>query len=343
MKTLRSTIKDVALKAGVSISVVSYVLNNTPGKTVTAETRQRILDAAKELDYSPDSIARGMRMKRSGAVGLVSFWKVTDAVFVQILEGVTRIAGINGYNLVLCGLEPGQREFEYAELFKRRNIDGVILVSPPEGDLHGFVEERHIEVIKKYKIPSVIINGYTEAEGINYIYVDYYSSAYIAVKYLIGLGHRKLAYILPDERQVNHQRSFERLKGYKDALKDEEIQIESESIYRFENLDSVIDGIVSGNGPTGIVISKSDFGYAFLKAAYNKGIKIPEQVSLIAANTEPYTPYLFPSLTSVQIPLREMGECSVEVLLDNIEGKMGSLKLKLTNEIKERDSCRRVI
>lgn len=342
MKIKRYTIKDVAERAGVSISVVSYVLNDTPGRTVTPATKQRILDAAKELDYSPDSIARGMKTKRSMSIGLVSFWKVTDSVFIQILDGVTNAAGKNDYNVVLCGLHPGHNEFEYAELYKRRNIDGVILVSPPEGVLNGFEEPKHVDLIKKYGIPSVIINGYTFDDRLNYIYIDYYQSAYITAEYMIGLGHRRLAYILPSEDEMKNFRSRERLEGFQDALNDNGIKASEDHICRFEDMDALIVKISSGTGPTGIIANKSNYGREFLMAAHDKGIKIPGEVSVIAANTEPYAPFLFPPLTSVEVPLSKIGERSVKMLLDSMEGKIGNLKLKLPNRIIERNSCARV-
>lgn len=341
MKKKRSTIKDVAALAGVSISVVSYVLNNTPGRTVTYETKQRILNAANELEYAPDSIARGMRTKRTMALGLVSFWKVNTPVFIDILDGVTNMAGQNGYRIVLCGLYKGQNEFEYADLYRARSLDGIILVSPPDGFREAFDEMKHINMIKKYNIPSVIINGYTLVEDINYIYIDYYEAAYLATKKLIELGHRKIAYLLPEKSQICSIWSEQRLKGYLDALIHNGIQ-DSYDIYNFEEMEELLDKIKERKGPTGVVINKSNYAHAFFVSAFERNINIPGEVSIIAANTEPYNDYMIPPITSIELPLYNMGSQAVKTLMDKIKGEANGLKIKLPNSIKEGKSCKKV-
>ncbi|MEN6313823.1 MAG: LacI family DNA-binding transcriptional regulator [Clostridiaceae bacterium] len=337
----RTTIKDVAAKAGVGISIVSYVLNNTPGKTVSAATRQRIFDAVEELQYTPNAIARGMRIKKTMTIGLVSYWNVNDLVFIEILEGVSRIADENGYNILYCSLKSDKHAFSYKELFRRQQIDGIILVSPPEHNT-DYNEMEHIDAIKKDKIPAVIINGCTKDDSLSYIYFDYYQTAYKAAEYLIGLGHRKIGYLLPCEKDMRHVQAQERVRGFKDALRDHGIEIANGFIYHPEDVECLCDRIMKGEGPTGLVTNKSDYGYIFLKHANNRGIRVPEQISVIAANTESYANYLFPALTTIHLPMKEIGRKAAEVLMDIMDGRMSQVKLKLPNRVEERESCGRI-
>jgi LacI family transcriptional regulator len=341
MANKRATIKDVAAKAGVGISIVSYVLNDAPGKTVSAATRQRIFDAVEELQYTPNAIARGMRIKKSMTIGLVSYWNVNDLVFIEILEGVSRIADENGYNISYCSLKSDKHAFSYKELFKRQQIDGIILVSPPEHNM-DYNEQEHIDTIKKNIIPAVIINGYTKDDSLSYIYFDYYQTVYKAVEYLIGLGHRKIGYLLPCEKDLQHMQAQERIRGFNGALQDHGIEIAEGFIYHPEDVEGLCDRIIKGEGPTGLVTNKSDYGYIFLKHANSKRIRVPEQISVIAANTESYADYLFPALTTIHLPMKEIGRKAAEVLMDVMDGTILQVKLKLPNRVEERESCRKI-
>jgi LacI family transcriptional regulator len=176
----RPTIKDVAQKAGVSISVVSYVLNETPGQTIPEPTRTKIKNAAEELNYKPNAIARGMRTKKSLSIALVSFWDVTLPVVNQVFNGILKTTDTIDYNVLFCNLaysdDIQKNEFRYVDLFNSQMIDGVLLFSPFELT-HGFNEHIHVEKIKANNIPAVIMNGYTHDKLLNYVYLDYHNTS----------------------------------------------------------------------------------------------------------------------------------------------------------------------
>lgn len=339
MRTKKVTIKDVAEKAGVSISIVSYVLNDTPGKTIPETTRNKVIQAARELDYSPNAIARGMRMKKTMAIGLVSFWDIAEPVFASILKGVSTVAAENGYSLVFCNLNKKEREFDYVEFFKRAQIDGVLLISPPQA-INSFNEGLHVETIKKYKIPAVILNGYTEDPSLSYIYIDYYNTTYMAVEYLARLGHKKVGYILPESGELSHSQARDRLKGFKDAVSDFALEKNEDFIFGSNEINKIIEMVNDNEAPTALVASKCPYAQRFIIEALKSKINIPEQISIIAANTEPYAPYLYPPLTTVQLPLQDIGERSAAILCETIDKKISQFKLKLPNKISERASCR---
>lgn len=333
----RATIKDVAEKASVSISIVSYVLNDTPGKSIPESTRQRVIKAAKKLDYLPNIIARGMRTKRSMAIGVVSFWDVTQPVFNQFLKGIAKVTDEHSYTIVLNDLHSKPKEFDYIKYYRRRQIDGIIFISPPEG-ITGFEEKEHIKKIKKYNIPAVILNGYTANDDINYIYINYYQSTYLATEYLIKHGHDKIGYLLPKKDELDHIQGKERLNGYYDALKDNDIEIKEENVFFKKDIEEIINKVERENVITALVANKAHYAYPFMKSALEQQVTIPDTISIISANDTPFTRYLYPSLTAVQLPLHDMGENGAELLFESIEGKAPYSKLKLPNKIVERDS-----
>ena len=125
----KATIKDVAKEAGVSISVVSYILNNTPGQSFTDETRKRVISAAKKLNYTPNYIAKGMRSRRSMNIGIVLYWNISDVIVNEMLKGISKITEKYDYNIVLCLPSENKNQFSYIDAFKQRQVDGIIFVS----------------------------------------------------------------------------------------------------------------------------------------------------------------------------------------------------------------------
>ena len=115
MKT--TTIKDVAKEAGVSISVVSYVLNNNPNVSISKETREKVLDAAKRLNYTPNRIAQSMRTKKSMIIGLATFWDISDSVFTDVLKGVDEVVGQKGYSVTYCNITNNFNPSKIIELY----------------------------------------------------------------------------------------------------------------------------------------------------------------------------------------------------------------------------------
>ena len=149
------------------------MLNNNPNVSISKGTRARVLDAAKSLKYTPNSIARSMRTNKSMVIGLATFWDVSDSVFTDVLKGVDSIAESNGYSVTYCNIKNSFDGQKIVELYNKRQIDGVILllhVDPAK----SFNEIKFINNIKQSGIPAVVIDG-TERADTSYVYNDYYS------------------------------------------------------------------------------------------------------------------------------------------------------------------------
>jgi LacI family transcriptional regulator len=341
MPAKRTTIKDVAKLAEVSIGVVSFVLNNTPGQSIPEGTRQRIIEAARQLNYTPNAIARGMRTKQSKAIGLVSFWDITEHAFIEILNGVYSVADRNDYTVVLCNLKQRNEKFNYIELFNRQQVDGIIFISPYNLQ-KNFCEIEHVNSLIEHGIPSVVLYGHTNHEGMNYINVNHYSTTYQAAKYLLKLEHKKIGYILPSDNEAQDA-ATRRFQGFVDALGEYAIEVDRRYIFKLEDTDRIIKMICNNEGPSGIVAYKCDYAQRFLGTMISAGISVPEQISLIAANNEPYARYLYPPLTTVQIPFSEMGEKAAELLLNNFNNKIIQSISEVEGKLCIRDSCKALI
>mgnify|MGYP002411534043 CR=1 FL=1 len=334
------TIKDVAKEAGVSISVVSYVLNNNPNVSITDKTRSKVLDAAKKLNYKPNSIARSMRTKKTMMICLATFWDVSDSVFTDVLKGVDNIAEENQYSVIYCNIKDHTTSQKIIDLYKQRQIDGVILLLHVD-PMENFDEADFIRHIKQNHVPAVIINGRTEDLELNYVYIDYYSSTYTAVRFLYQIGHRRMCYILPDEHEVSSIQAVQRIEGYKDAVKDFGLT-KSDLYFDNETLIKHIDLFKSDRKPTAVIVNKTAYAASLLRTFAENHIKVPEDISVVACNDQSTANYLTPALTTVRIPIYEIGETSAGILFELLKGNSSIIKQKLSNEVVERKSHRKI-
>lgn len=338
----KTTIKDVAAMAGVSISVVSYVLNDNENVSISDKTKARVLEAAQTLNYIPSNIARSMRTGRSRIIGLTSFWDVSDKVFADFLKGAYQEAQKNDYSLNYCNIKGDEYDFRIMDLYEQKQIDGAILffhIDSPD----YFNEGSFVKKLKKRNIPFVIVDGSTSLPDINYVYVDYYHTTQLAVNYLHDLGHRRFAYLLPDREETGSKQAGERLRGYRETIgffdhmgRDFTFDMggAGEVIHLIKNRPS--------KGPTAIVANKSKYGAKLLKAFWESGISVPDDVSVIGCNDDTFAEYLTPPLTTVKVPFGTIGEKTARILLEILDDTDPKCRLKFKNQLVVRDSCKPV-
>ena len=274
---------------------------------------------------------------------LATVWDISDSVFADVLKGIGSIVEKKGYSVTYCNIRNGLNADRVVDLYNRRQIDGAILffhIDPASGfDEAGFIGD-----IKRNGIPAVVINGNTGDPDMNYIYFDYHNTTY-GGKLPYKLGHRNFCYMLPNEQEMQFSQATLRIKGYKDALRD--LNLEDHGLYFDSNsIRNIIDLLkptaVSARTvrPTAIVVNKIRYAVSLLKSLAENGINVPGDVSVIACNDEKYAGFLTPALTTVRIPIYEIGRKSAEIMLDTLEGNSPNVKLKLPNDVVERESCR---
>ena len=309
----RATIKDVAKLAETSVSVVSYVLNETPGKSISEKTKERILAAAKQLKYVPNSAARALRTGSGNTIAFFAFWEKEDVSYNKFLAGLTHSAAKKGYNILLC---------DNANLTKKRlpllaqqlNISGIIVLSAgnPYFEYSNSTEEQIVEALELVSVPSLIINGEKnyQDKDIDSLYFGFFEATYSATEYLIKKGCKNIAYL---KDNINSISETDRLKGFLSALNKHGLC--EHSIVNVEELNKIFKNKL----PDGIVTNKSNAGHLVLKAAKEKDIAIPKDIKVIASNNEPFAEYLEPSLTTVSLPLSELGKTAAYKIINKVE------------------------
>lgn len=323
----KTTIKDVAREANVSISVVSYVLNRSTQKTISDATKERVLQAAQKLNYIPNRKASGMRNNKSLSIGIVSYWEMDGIVYMEMVKGISQVAAAHHYSVTICNRKSTKDHGSYIHYFLDGTIDGIILISPHEA-LGGINESAHIHTMKEVKVPFVIMNGHTNEKDVRYINIDFYDSTYRATLYLIRQGYEKVTYVAPMD--LPYEELHQRYLGYLDAVRQNKLNAYICDVKEIE--ENIKDF-------RAVVTNKSDTAHKVMQEALRQKLIIPQDFVMIAGNTEAYSKYLFPPLSTVRIPAEEMGELAMKSLLSLIQGRREEGSMKLPCSLQIRGSC----
>jgi LacI family transcriptional regulator len=312
---LAITLNDIALKAGVSVSTVSRVLNNKArNNRISHETKQIVLKAAEDLSYRPNELARGLRLKKTNTIGLV-VPDISNPFFAYVTRMIQKYAHQFGYSLIVCNTDENLRtEIEHTNLLRNKGVDGFIIM--PVG-----VDYAHIEDLLKNDIPIILLDRSFDELSTNTVVVDNYSGSYEAIQHLIDMGHRRIAIVqgLPNTSTNN-----ERVKGYIDALADNKITIDHKLIvgkdFRQENGYVETKLLLNlGNPPTAIFTTSDLITLGALQAITEEKLNIPDDISLVSFDDIEFAPYLLSPLTVVRQPRELMGEVAVKLLIEELQ------------------------
>lgn len=321
-----ATIKDVAERAGVSIATVSYVLNNRAN--VSPKTREKVLKAARELNYSPNRIAKSLKTKKTHTIGVITE-DITVFNTPDIIDGINKFTGKCGYHVILNNLRLYRRlgnnysaigkyidEInEVVRVLLSRQIEGIIYVGAHPRDVAG--------IISNLNIPIVYTYCYSSNAGDYSVIYDDELAAFEATEYLIKMGHKKIGIITGLVHSVSCQK---RLKGYQKALMKYNLIFDPRYIRVGDwEYDS---GYVRGkellsidDRPTAIFVMNDLMAGGVIDAANDLGIKIPDDLSLVGFDNKECSFFYIPKLTTMAPPLIEMGEKSAEILINLINNK----------------------
>lgn len=310
----RATIADVATLAGVSKKTVSRVLNNEA--SVKADTRQQVQSAIEQLGYKPDLSARRLRTGQTFLLAILypDGGQHADPYVNALLRGALTACDEFGYDLLLRPVPPVPAEIVQmaSDFIGRTQVDGVIL-SPPACD-----NKVLLEYLDSVGVPYVRIAP-REPQGQPAVLTDEVSASRDAINYLISLGHRQIAIVNP---LMTHGAGLWRSEGYRQAL--EENGIEVNPCYLLEmdrspELEKDIRRLLSQPQPPSAVFAVNDsFAATVYKVAYQLGIMIPHQLSVIGFDDAPLAQFLWPPLSSVRQPILELAEEAVAVLVKSL-------------------------
>jgi LacI family transcriptional regulator len=311
------TIRDVARRAGVSLSTVSQVLNGRPGYA-SATTRERVLEVARELGYRPNALARGLVTSRTGTLGIV-ITDITRSFFTQVVGSIEQIASQRGYSVLLACADGIQHEQTALETFLDKRVDGIICMSSTAD-----ASAEHISQVTRLGVPLVVINRPLQTTELNQIAWDDVEIGERATQYLIGLGHRRIAHFSGLLQGIGRQSAVDRISGYKAALAAAEIPVDDGLIVE-GGFDYHIAFAACGRlfdrpqAPTAVFAANDSMAVAIINALHRRGLRVPDDVSVVGANDDQFAVHVEPPLTTVRLPVTTAGRRAAELILAAID------------------------
>ena len=333
------TIKDIAERCGVSVSTVSRVLNNHPD--VSAANRERVLAVVQELHYVPNNSARDLVKPAADSIGLV-VRGVGNPFFTGIIRAMERMITEAGYTMVLHQIQSGEDELRAgAELARSKRLLGLILL----GGCFDYTPEQTASLGVPF-VCCTYTNSFGTLDRMEYssVSIDDEQAAYRAVRLLTDHGHRKIGVILESVR--DHSISQLRYKGYCQALQDAGIPLDPELVeetvtYEMADGYAGMERLLKRRRDLTAVFAISDaMAVAAMKALHDHGKRVPEDCSVVAIDGIDMSAYFVPTLTTLVQPQQELGENSVRILVDMIEGRTGNCHLQLETQVRQGGSVR---
>jgi len=315
------SIVDVAKRAGVSVTTVSRVINDNPHR-VNPETRKRILQVAEELNFKPSSLARALVSDQSCIIGVV-VGDITDPYFSTIVRGISDVALEHGYLPMTCNSDRvPDLELHYVQMLRNYHVDGIIFAGGGLTDT-SYLEEMQGLLMSRRKraIPIVTLGRHLfNAPQVN---IDNTGATREITDYLIGLGHQRIGFIAGPSVLTT---SALRLEGYKQSLEvhgipyNPELVIESDFTYEsgFQIGECLLQLKPS---PTAVLGSNDMTAIGCLTFLNTRGIKVPGEISVAGFDDIAATQYTNPPLSTIHVPMRDLGITGMKQLLRLIESE----------------------
>lgn len=306
-------LKDIAEKLGVSITTISKAINNHPD--ISYKRRQQILKTIEDMQYLPNIIAKNLRQKSTKFIGLIVSDN-TNPYYARVIKGAEdEIVGLNYDTILFNTAEDPDRELKIINNLISIKVAGVI-ITPAMGN------SRSIKKLKEFKIPFVLANRYINKNEDYYVVADDFKAGFIATNYLIKKRFKKIIYINSFESISS---SKNRRKGYIEALKENNIEVNKNWIY-----DNIIDQnggynitkkrILSTHKKLFSILCYSDFiASGVIKCLVEKGIKIPEEVAVMGIDNTEILSFSYPGISTVSIPKFKIGKESAKLLFNIIK------------------------
>jgi LacI family transcriptional regulator, repressor for deo operon, udp, cdd, tsx, nupC, and nupG len=326
-------IQEVAKKANVSVATISRVLNNSP--YVKNETREKVMDAIRELNYSPNLSGRILRRNETKIV-LVLLPTISNPFYSKAVSGIRHAADKLGYMILICNTESdAKKEMEYLNLLKFKQADGAIMMS----------KESDIEKLEEIGASHPIVQcfEYRKSDKLSYVSVDNELAAYEAVKYLIELGHKRIGLVGCDTKYPSAE---QRESGYKKALLEANIELDPDLIirgdYGFRSGYNCAGKMVEQK-PTAIFAISDMQAIGVTKALKGMGIKVPEDISVVGFDNVTFSEIYDPGITTVSQPTYNMGAKAMDILINELKGESKiPQQIIMKHELIIRESARKI-
>ena len=309
-----ATIKDVAELAGVSITTVSHVINET--RYVSDELKDKVFHAMKELEYRPNTLARGLRSGKTKTIGLI-IPDISNPFFAEYSRKIEDRGFEYGYNVVLCNSDENPaKELLYIDLLLSKQVDGLMI----------FLTGNNLNIrhhLINGDIPIVVTDREPKGVNTDVVLIDNFKGGYNATQYLLSLNHRRIGCISGPSLI---RPSAQRVEGYLTALEDAEIPIDEDLIrlgdFRVEGGEKEMSHLMKiSDPPTAVFVCNDMMALGAMRAIQSKGKSVPDDFSIVGFDNTPITKLVYPQLTTISQPIQEMAELAVELLIEKIKLK----------------------
>ena len=310
---MQRTIKDVAERAGISPSTVSRVLNRSG--YASPETQRRVEEAATELGYHPNWLARGLKGKSSHLIGLI-IPDISNTYYTAIAQGVTAELRAHDYEPILCvNNEDPQIDLHYLQILQQKHVDGILYAHPACGTNRTFVQD-----LARSGMPIVEINRQHAGDLLDAAVADNFRGAYQMTNYLIGLGHRRIGLIIGESGLVTGKN---RLEGYRRAFQDADLAVNMTyvrvgSFTRAHGEQATRVLLTLPEPPTAIFAGSNRILIGCLAVLGERNLCIPEDISVSAFDDSEWLSIWRPPITAVDVAIDELSRLAVGLLLRRI-------------------------
>ncbi|QSE99103.1 LacI family DNA-binding transcriptional regulator [Fulvivirga lutea] len=332
---MATTIKDIAKALGISVSTVSRALNDSP--QINDETIKAVKAVAKKFNYRRNNVAAGLRINKTFCLGVV-VPNIGIYFYSRVISGMQKAASEAGYQLLICQTDEEEaNEIKYLESLSNGRVDGILMAISK-----GTNKLNHVKQVME-EMPVVLFDRTDSSIDTTQVEADDFNGAFLATKHLIDGGARNIAHLAGPK---NMQNSKNRLNGYKEALRQNDISVKQNLIENCDfdrhNVEGALKKILKSNPDLdGVFAVNDDLGVQAILVLKKMGYKIPEQISVIGFGNYPVSKIVEPRLTTVSHHLFEIGEKSVEYLLKMIKNKDAKISHEpLVSELILRESTK---
>lgn len=305
------TIREVAKKAGVSTATVSRVFNNAPA--VDADTRRHVQAVARKLHYAPHAAGRSLSTKRTDAIGLL-LPDVYGEFFSEVIRGADQAAQQNHYHLLVSSSHTTREALAGALQVMRGRVDGLVIMSP-------HIDGRTLKTNLSKTLPVVLLNCHVADASFDSFNIDNFHGAYEMVRHLLGHGFQRIAIIKGTEKNLDAE---ERVRGYRQALRDGGVTVAEElevpgNFSEASGYEAARQIMRLSPRPAAIFASNDSMALGALSALREMGVAVPEEIALAGFDDIPLARYLSPALTSVHVPISELGAQAIRRLFQVLQ------------------------
>ena len=327
---MRVTIKDVASAAGVSVGTASYALNGTG--PVSQEKLRRVQEAAKQLGYVPNGIARSLQSQSHGVVGYFAY-SLAGPFFGQIMNGIENTFNVSNEEMIACSCSSKKKNV--TRFLRERMVDGAIIFGE-------HLDDELIQLIAGSSCPVVLMDREICNEYISSITIDNETCAYEVGKYIHQQGFRKIGCILGSGPDGTRRES-----GFRKAVAEFGLELDENAVFSGDfqydvALERATDWLeTKPELPEVLFAFNDEMAIAAIHALKTAGYRVPEDISVIGMDDIPQSGFVSPSLTTYHIPIYEHGVMAAERLLEMLRENAKGTATTLTGYMVERSSCRK--